>query len=267
MKPKHAILVALSAVLLASCAKKPVGIVGQEVTYSGGGVQMQGFLAYNGDVEGKRPGILLVHEWWGQNEYVRRRARMLADLGYVALAVDMFGGGKVADNPTEATSFSSEAIRSLDTARERFDAAYRLLRDQPECDSTKIAAIGYCFGGYVVLEMARLGDPLAGVVSFHGSLPPEFPAPAGQVKSKFLICNGAADPFNPPARVEAFKKALDSLGINYTFIDYPGAMHAFTNPDADSLGHLFHLPIAYNGAADSGSWAAMQDFFKKVIPQ
>lgn len=261
-------LIAIGAlVALSSCAKKPVGVIGKEITYNGGGVSMKGYLAYDGDMKGKRPGVLVVHEWWGQTNYPRERARMLARLGYVALAVDMYGDGKVAERPDSAGKLATEVMQNLDNAKERFVAAYDLLKAQPECDPTKIGAIGYCFGGGVVLDMALLGVPLDGIVSFHGTLPQHAPVGTALGNSKFLICNGAADPFNPTPVVDQFKKLMDSLNANYQFIDYPNALHAFTNPASDSLGKLYNLPIAYNASADTESWQAMQEFFKRVFGQ
>ncbi len=259
------LVVLFGAFMISSCAKNQVGIMEKEFTYSGGGVSMKGYLAYDGDVQGTRPGVLVVPEWWGQTDYPRARARMLAKLGYVALAVDMYGDGKTADSPAVAGKLASEVMQNMVTAKGRFVAAYDLLKGQPECDSSRIGAIGYCFGGGVVLNMAMLGVPLAGVVSFHGSLPGQPPPGAEPTKAKLLVCNGAADPFNPPPTVARFKTLMDSLKIEYTFIDYPGAKHAFTNREADSLGKLFNLPIAYNESADKESWAAMQDFFTTVF--
>ncbi len=253
------------ALLISSCAKKPVGIVEKEFTYNGGGISMKGYLAYDGDVQGARPGVLVVPEWWGQTDYPRLRARMLAKLGYTALAVDMYGDGKTADSPAVAGRLASEVMQNIANAKDRFVAAYDLLKMQPECDSSHIAAIGYCFGGGVVLNMAMLGVPLDGIVSFHGSLPSQPPPGAEPLKAKVLVCNGADDPFNPPPAVSRFKMLMDSLKADYKFIDYPGAKHAFTNREADSLGRLFNLPIAYNAAADKESWAAMQDFFKGLF--
>ncbi len=261
------LLFASFAVVLAlcSCAKKPVGVLEREITYSGGGVSMKGFLAYDGDLQGKRPGVLVVHEWWGQNNYPRERARMLAKLGYVALAVDMYGDGKLAERPDSAGKMAMGVMQNLDNAKERYVAAYDLLKAQPECDSTKIGAIGYCFGGGVVLAMDLLGVPLDGIVSFHGSLPQQVPPGTAPASAKVLVCNGAADPFNPPPAVDQFKKIMDSLKVDYKFIDYPGALHAFTNPASDSVGKLYNIPIAYNQAADKESWKAMEEFFKGVF--
>jgi dienelactone hydrolase len=259
------VLTVVSLVAFSSCAKKPVGIVTKEMHYDAGGVSMNGYLAYDGDLQGMHPGVLVVHEWWGQNDYPRERARMLAKLGYVAFALDMYGNGKIAEHPDNAGKFAMEVMSHMDTAKARFLAAYDLLKQQPEVDSTRVAAIGYCFGGGVVLNMALMGVPLDGVVSFHGALPTKLPPEAQPDRARMLVCNGADDPFNPPATVGAFKNLMDSLKVNYQFIDYPGAKHAFTNPAADSLGKLFNLPLAYDAAADSGSWNAMQGFFKQIF--
>jgi len=255
----------IGMLVLTSCAKKPVGIVEKEVSYSAGGTVMKGYLVYNGDIEGQSPGLLVVHEWWGHNAYARKRARMLAELGYIALAVDMYGEGKTAAHPEDAGKFASAVMQNMETARARFTAAYDLLRQQPTCDTTQIAAIGYCFGGGVVLQMARLGLPLAGVVSFHGSLATQSPARAGQVKAKILVCNGAADQFTTAEQIETFKKEMDSAGVDYRFVSYPGAKHSFTNPDADSFAQKYNMPLAYNEAADKQSWADMQEFFKRIL--
>jgi dienelactone hydrolase len=261
------LLSAVIALVFASCGRKPGGVIGEEITYSSGGVPLKGYVAYKSGVEGRRPGVLVVHEWWGLNDYARRRARMLADLGYVALAVDMYGNGKTATHPDNAGKFAAEVMQHMDTAKARFLAAYELLKRQPECDSTRIGAIGYCFGGGVVLNMIWLGVPLDGVVSFHGALPTQPPPGAEKVTAKVLVCNGAEDPFNPPATVEQFNKIMDSAGVDYKFINYPGAKHSFTNPEADSLGRVFNLPLAYNAAADTESWAAMREFFKTVFKE
>ena len=217
MKGAIVMLAALVAVGAASCAKKSVGIVGKEISYNGGGVQMKGYLAYDGDITGKRPGVLVVHEWWGLNDYARKRARMLAGLGYVALAVDMYGNGETATHPNDAGKFAGEVMQHMDTAKARFVAAEDVLKQQELCDSTRVAAIGYCFGGGIVMRMALLGFPLAGVASFHGDLPTDMNIPSGQATPRMLVCNGADDPFNPPAKVEAFKKSMQSGGVDVTF--------------------------------------------------
>lgn len=254
------VLLALAAAGIASAAIK-----GEEVTYSGGGVTMKGYLAYDDALKGNHPGVLVVHEWWGHNEYARNRARMLASLGYTALAVDMYGDGKQAAHPDDAGKFAGEVMSNMENAQARFTAAMQFLRQQKMTDPQRIAAIGYCFGGGVVLEMARRGVDLRGVASFHGSLSTKNPAQPGTVKASILVCHGGADSFIPPEAVEAFKKEMTDAKVDYTFLVYEGAKHSFTNPDADKYAKEFNLPIGYNAEADKKSWAALIDFLKKIF--
>lgn len=248
------------------CSKKDEkSIVTKEVSYSADGTTLKGFLAYDENKVGVRPGILVVHEWWGQNQYARNRAKMLAELGYVALAVDMYGDGKLAEHPDDAGKFAMEVMQNMPAAKARFEAGLMLLKNQPETDTNKIAAIGYCFGGGVVLRMAVAGIPLAGVVSFHGSLPTDAVANPAQVKAKMLVCNGAADKFTAPEQIDAFKKAMVDAGINFKFVNYPDAVHSFTNPGADSLGKKFNMPLAYNKQADEQSWKDMKLFLEEIF--
>jgi dienelactone hydrolase len=207
---------------------------------------------------------LVLPEWWGYTDYVKRRARQLAELGYLAIAVDMYGDGKVAADPTEAKKLSGPFYGDPLMAKRRFDAALAKIKEFKEADTTNIAAIGYCFGGGILLNVARLGENLKGVVSFHGSLI-GVPANKDLLKAKILVCHGEADKFVSPADVAMFKKQMDSIGADYTFKSYPNATHAFTNPDATALGIKFSMPIAYNEAADKASWKEMQDFFKKIF--
>lgn len=239
----------------------------EEIVYTADGDTLKGYLAYDQTVKGKRPGVLVVHEWWGQNEYARKRARMLAELGYTAFALDMYGNGKQAAHPEDAQKFVNEVMQNLSVAEMRFNAALELLKSQPTVDPQHIAAIGYCFGGAVVLHMARIGTDLDGVVSFHGALMPTAQPEPGTVKAKILVCNGAADPMATAEQIEAFKQQMDAAGADYTFISYEGAMHSFTNPDADKFGQEFNLPLAYNAEADSASWQEMQNFFDEIFAQ
>jgi dienelactone hydrolase len=252
-------------ILLAIWLSANAGTKHEEVTYTANGLTMKGYLAYDDSIKGKRPGVLVVHEWWGHNEYARKRARMLAALGYTALAVDMFGDGKQAAHPQDAGKFAGEVMQNIEGAKARFVAALELLKKNPHTDPARIAAIGYCFGGGVVLHMARLGVDLKGVASFHGSLGTQTPAAAGKVKAKVLVCHGADDGFSTPEQVDAFKKEMTDAKVDFQFIAYPGAKHSFTNPDADKFGKQFNLPLAYNAAADKKSWSDMQAFFKKVF--
>ena len=240
-------------------------VKGEEVQYKAGKTVLKGYLAYDDAMKVKRPGVLVVHEWWGHNEYARERARMLAALGYTALALDMYGDGHQAHHPDEAGKFSGEVRKNLALAKQRFDAAQNVLKKHPTVDGKNIAAIGYCFGGAIVLEMARQGEPLKGVVSFHGSLNTEQPAKAGKLKARMLVLTGEADPFVPAEQVAAFKKEMDAAKANYKVIAYPGAKHAFTSKGADELGQKFNLPLAYNADADQKSWAEMQAFFKEIF--
>lgn len=240
------------------------GVVGQEVSYQAGDTTMKGFLAWDDEIKGKRPGVLVVHEWWGHNAYARRRAEMLAALGYTALAVDMYGDGKTAAHPDDAGKFAGAVRKDLPLMKARFEAARAFLNSQPSVDPQHNAAIGYCFGGSVVLEMARLGEDLDGVVSFHGSLGGL--GPVGEhVTARILVANGADDPFVTKEQIELFEQDMDAAGADYNFVNYPGAKHSFTNPEADAFGKQFGLPLAYNAAADSASWEAMRDFLTTVF--
>ena len=240
-------------------------VKGEEVQYKAGDTVLRGYLAWDDAQKGKRPGVLVVHEWWGHNEYARERARMLAALGYTALALDMYGDGHQAHHPDEAGKFAGEVRKNLALAKQRFGAAQRVLTRHPTVDGKHIAAIGYCFGGAIVLEMARQGENLKGVVSFHGSLNTEQPAKAGKLKARLLVLTGEADPFVPAEQVAAFKKEMDAAKANYRVIAYPGAKHSFTSKGADQLGQQFNMPFAYNADADQKSWAEMQAFFKEIF--
>ena len=258
--------IVLFAMVLLRAGLVSAEVVGEPVDYRAGDTVLKGFIAYDDSFEDMRPGILIVHEWWGHNEYARKRARMLAELGYVALALDMYGDGKQANHPDEAGKLAGEVMKNLPVAKARFLAALDVLKKNRFTDPGKIAAIGYCFGGGVVLQMARMGVDLDGVVSFHGTpLVTAQPAQPGVVKAKVLVLQGAADPFVPPEQVEQFKKEMDNAGVDYRFIAYPGAMHAFTNPDADKYGKEFNLPLKYSEVADRASWADMQDFLTALF--
>lgn len=240
-------------------------LVTKDINYSVDGVLMKGYLAYDDSTKGKRPGVLVVHEWWGHNDYARNRARMLAKLGYTAFSLDMYGNGKLADHPKDAGKFSGAIKKDMPLATRRFKAALAELKSHKTTDKNNIAAIGYCFGGGIVLEMARRGIDLKGVVSFHGSLTTSEPAKRGKVKAKVLVLNGQADPFVKPAQINAFKQEMKSAGVDFKFVNYPGAKHAFTNPEADKLGKKFGIPLAYHQQADKKSWQAMQKMFKDIF--
>ena len=239
-------------------------LIGEEITYSSDSVDMKGYIAYKKGEE-KVPGILVVHEWWGHNDYARQRADMLAELGYVALAVDMYGGGQVADHPDGAGKFAQMVMGNIDGAKARFEAALETLKANPQVDNSKIAAIGYCFGGSVALSMANLGLDLDAVAAFHSGVQLPAQPQEGGVKAKILVCNGAADPFIPAETVEAYKQAMDAAGADYEYISYDSAKHSFTSQVADSVGAKLGLPLAYDQAADEDSWAKMQALFDSVF--
>lgn len=266
---KYFLIILFGLALIMGCSKKQTkenpSLVTKVITYSSDGTTLKGFLAYDNNKEGKRPGIIVVHEWWGQNKYARERAKMLANLGYIAFAIDMYGDGKTVDHPSDARKLAMAVMQKMDTATERFNAGLKLLKEQPQTDTSKIAAIGYCFGGGIVLRMALEGDNLDGVVSFHGDLPTEPAKNPEKVKANILVCNGEEDPFNSPQKVDEFENAMDAAKIKYKLISYPGAAHSFTNPASDSLGKKFNLPLAYNKEADINSWKEMQEFFNKIF--
>ncbi|HTR30206.1 MAG TPA: dienelactone hydrolase family protein [Puia sp.] len=242
----------------------PVVLKEQTVSVHADGDTLICYVAYNDTIKGKRPAVLVIPEWWGLNEYPRKRARMLAQLGYVAMAVDMFGNARVADSPAAAMAYSGPFYKNPIKAKVRIDSAIAKLKTFDVVDPDNIGAIGYCFGGGVLLNTVRLGDDLKGVVSFHGSLIGT-PARKDLLKSKILVCHGNADQFVSAKDVAQFKKQMDSIGASYTFIGYDGATHAFTNPDATANGQKFNMPIAYNAKADTASWNAMKGFFAALF--
>lgn len=252
-------------VLGLAAAPASAAVEGREVQYAAGGTTLKGYFAFDAAKAGKRPGVLVVHEWWGHNEYARRRARMLAELGYAALAVDMYGDGKTAAHPDDAKAFSGELMKNAETTKARFLAALEYLRAQPQTDPARIAAIGYCMGGGVVLNMARAGIDLKGVASFHGSLNAIVKAGPGGIKARLLVLHGADDGFIPPEAIAAFKQEMADAKADMTFIAYPGAKHSFTNPDADEYARKFGMPIAYDAEADRRSWEELTRFLVRVF--
>jgi dienelactone hydrolase len=249
---------------LGAFASTWAAVVEREVEYKAGDVTLKGLLAYDEALSSTRPAVLVVHEWWGHDEHARNSARKLAKEGFVALALDMYGEGHQAHHPGDAGKMSSEVGGNMPVMKARFNAAREFLGKQQNVDPTRIAAIGYCFGGFVVLEMARAGEDLRGVVAFHGDLSTKIPAQPGKVKAEVLALNGAADPFSPPAQVEAFEKEMDAAGVQYKVVNYPGVKHSFTNPKATGNGKKFNLPLEYNAEADRESWDEAVTFLERV---
>jgi dienelactone hydrolase len=242
-------------------------IEGKDVVYEADGTPLKGFIAYPADATDKRPGVLVLHEWWGHNDYVRTRARKLAELGYVALALDMYGDGKQANHPEDATKMMMEVMGNLEVAVKRFEAARALLASDPRTDAERIAAVGYCMGGAIALNMARRGADLDAVAVFHGNLATQKPMAEGAFSGKILVANGGADPFVPPEQVQAFEKEMTTAKADYELNSYPGAKHAFTNPAATDTGEKHQLPLAYDAEADAASWQKLEQLLAEVWPR
>jgi len=237
----------------------------EEISYrSADGTILKGYVAYDQNKKGKRPGIVVIPEWWGNNDYPRYRADLLAGLGYIAIAADMYGNGKEAANPKEAGELAGAFYSNPALVKERIEAAVNKLKEYEQTDATNLACIGYCFGGSMSLNAAKMGMDFKAVASFHGGLA-GMPAEPGKIKAKVLVCHGGADKFISDDEVKKFRSNFDSAKVDYTFIVYPGATHAFTNPDATENGKKFNLPIEYNAAADKKSWEDMKAFFKTVF--
>lgn len=254
---------ALSLLLFTSSAL--AAVVGKDVSYKAGDTVMKGWLAYDDAVRGKRAGVLVVPEWWGANDYARKRARMLAGEGYVALVVDMYGNGQVASNPQEAGALAGSVNKNPPLAYTRMDAARAFLERQPNVKKGEIAALGYCFGGGVVLNMARAGMPLKAVASYHGVLATDIAVKPGDIKAKLRVFHGEADSLVPPAQVDAFKTEMDNAQADYMLVAYPGVKHTFTNREADSYAAQFGLPLKYDNAADTDSWMRTLEFLKATL--
>lgn len=231
------------------------------VAYKQGDVVMQGYLVYDDSLVGQRPGIIVFPEWWGLNDYVRMRADMLAKLGFVAFAADVYGDGLVAKDAQEAGALSTRYKSDRPLLRNRAEAALAVVKALPLVDSGRMAAIGYCFGGTTALELARNGADIKAAASFHGSLNTPSPQDAKRIRAKILVLHGADDPFVPPEEVRAFEKEMKDVAVGYEFIAYPGAVHGFTNPanKGDIPGAL------YDADADEKSWQAMKDFFDRNL--
>jgi dienelactone hydrolase len=245
-------------------ANVEIQIKDEVVSYKVDSLTMNSYVAYDANKQGPRPAVLVVHEWWGLNDYVKSRTRQLAELGYIAMAVDMYGNGRMGTDVQSASNLAMPFYTNPAMVKKHFDAALENFKKNSNVDATKLGAIGYCFGGSVVLGMAKMGEDLKGVVSFHGGLAGMAPD-KNLLKAEVLVCHGGDDSFVPDAEVNQFKKQMDSVGAKYTFIVYPGAKHAFSNPQADEWGKKFNIPVAYNAAADSASWKEMKSFFERIL--
>ncbi len=254
---------ALAATLLTLAGTAEAALRTKPITYEQDGTKLQGYLAWDDAAKGKRPGVLVVHEWWGHNAHARRQAERLARAGFVGFALDMYGKGKVAKHPADAQAFMQEATKDPAVVKARFDAALKLLKSQPQVNPEKIGAVGYCFGGGVVLAMARAGEDLDAVATFHGVLAPNGPpARPGAVKPRILVAAGGADPMVPKEQVDAFREEMQAAGAHVEVDTYPGVKHGFTNPDAGKYGME---GLAYDAHADKESWKKAMAMFHEVF--
>ncbi|MGH9806850.1 MAG: dienelactone hydrolase family protein [Terriglobia bacterium] len=257
----------LGALLALSISAPALAAIKEEpVTYKDGDTTLKGFVVYDAAKKAERPGIIVVHEWWGITKHMHNEARRLARQGYTAFIADMYGDAKTADNPKDAGALSGGVMKNPQAMESRFNAARAELAKHASVDPSRIGAVGYCFGGAVVLNMARAGADLAGVAGFHATLGLNTPAPApGTVKAKVLVLNGADDPFVKKEQYTQFESDFNAAKADYKVITYPGAVHAFTNPEATALGKKFNLPLRYDAKANKAAEAEASKMFKAVF--
>lgn len=232
--------------------------------YTIDGKGFRGFYAKPKKITAKTTTILIVHEWWGLNDYPKQRAIQLAKEGYIAFCIDMYGIGKVANNPKDAMTYAGPFYENPEMAYQHFMAGYNAAINIEGVNQERIAAIGYCFGGSMVLNAAKMGAPIDAAISFHGGLA-GIPVDKDKLKAAVLVCNGAADKFVPQADIDTLQAQMNAAGANYTFINYADATHAFTNPQSTEVGKKFNMPIAYNAAADKKSWEDFHKFIKANV--
>jgi dienelactone hydrolase len=263
------VIALLPLLVLGACASsspRVKDIRTRDVMYEIDGAPFKGVMAWDASTTAKRPGVLVCPEWWGNNDYPTMRAKMLAELGYVAFTVDMYGAGKVTTDPKQAGAWAGEVYKAPGLMRERVVAGLKVLRSDPHVDATRLAAIGYCFGGSVALEAGRsgaAGTDLRAIVCFHTStLTTDAPQDNASIKGTVLVCHGDADTFVPAGMIANFERQMQDAGVRHEIKRYPGAVHAFTNPGADA----FDLPgVTYDKAADEQSWADMKALFHGAL--
>lgn len=253
-------LLVLAVMLLGSNVEAK--LLRKTVSYQHEGEKLEGYMAYNDSFSGKRPAVLIVHEWWGLNDYVRRRTEQFAGMGYVAFALDMYGKGKVTSHPSQAGEWSKQITSNVKTWQGRARAGLEVLVRHPKVDTSRVVAVGYCFGGSTVQQLAYSGADVRGVVSFHGSLQMPEGVQKENVKASILICHGAADPFVKAGQIEGYISAMEKSGLDWQMIIYAGAKHGFTNPGADKMGID---ALKYSKSADQRSWADMRVFFAEIL--
>lgn len=237
----------------------------ETVEYTVDGNPFTGYIAYDDNIDGERPGILVIHEWWGHDDFVRTEADKLAAEGYTVFALDLFGTDKQADNPGDAAALMNAALNAPGAIEKRFRAALEWLQNHACVDSNSIAAQGYCFGGAVALNMARLGIDLKGVVSFHGTLSSDIKVAPGTIKAELQVYTGGADDMIPADQVAAFVQEMQNAGAKFELTSYPGVKHGFTNPAASGRGEKFGIPLAYSEDAASDAWEGATAFYRKLF--
>lgn len=258
-------LIAFLSAVVALAVSAEAAVKSEKVVYKHGDTECLGYLAWDDAIEGPRPGVVVFHEFWGLDAYAKRRADQLAELGYIAFAADLYGQGKLAEHPKDASAMAGAVRGNVEDWRKRGIEAIEVLKSNPNCDKHNIAAIGYCFGGSTVQQLAFSGADLKAVASFHGALVVPSPEQVKAAKAEILICNGADDKFIPDDAIKNFKQALDKNGGKYAFINYPGALHSFTVPEADATAKKFNIALKYDEEADKKSWAEMLALFKKTM--
>ena len=238
-----------------------MAVTSKNIEYPCGDRNHHGYVAWDDGISGERPGIIVIHEWWGLNDYMKQRADMLAELGYCALAIDMYGDGLQASNPEEAGAAMNQVLENMETGTARLQAAYATLTGLEQVDPARTAAQGYCFGGAMALHMARIGMPLNAAVSFHGALGSFHKPTAGEVKARILVCHGGDDAMVSMDDVAAFRDEMDAAQADYEVIVHDGAAHGFTTVAADANGQKYGIPVGYDASPDAASWEAMRSLY------